>query len=105
VNFGSPTYPATRESLVEDVNAAIQGLLAAGASEVVLTDAHGSGNPDPDYILDRMPRGARFDLRDEPYDAYIDTMDDSFDAVVAIAMHSKAGGEGFLAHTYYGHTR
>ncbi len=105
VSYGSPTYEATRESLVEDVNAAIRGLLAAGASEVVLTDAHGSGNPDPDYILGRMPDGARFDLRDEPYDAYIDTMDDSFDAVVAIAMHSKAGGGGFLAHTYYGHTR
>lgn len=105
VNFGSPTYQATRESLVEDVNAAIRGLLKAGAREVVVTDGHGSGSPDPDYILDRMPKGARHEIRGEPYDPYIDLMDRSFDAMVAIAMHSRAGAKGFLAHTYNGHTR
>jgi hypothetical protein len=62
VQLGGPNYPATRESLTEDVNAAIRGLLRAGASEVVLTDGHGSGNPEPDYLLDRLPKGARFDI-------------------------------------------
>ncbi len=105
VNAGSPTYEATRESLVEDVNAAIRGLQKAGVREIVVTDGHGSGSPDPDYILERMPAGARHEIRSEPYDPYIDLMDRSFTAMVAIAMHSKAGGGGFLAHTYYGHTR
>jgi D-amino peptidase len=105
VSFGSASYQATRESLVEDVNAAIRGLQKAGAGEIVVTDGHGSGNPDPDYILDRMPAGARHDIRDVPYDPYIETMDGSFTAMVAIAMHSRAGGDGFLAHTYNGHTR
>lgn len=105
VNFGSPTYEATRESLVEDVNAAIRGLLAAGANEVVVVDGHGSGSPNPDYILDRMPDGAHHEIRDTPYDPYIDVVDGSFTAMVAIAMHSKAAGGGFLAHTYNGHTR
>jgi D-amino peptidase len=105
VTMGSDTYPATRESLTEDVNAAIRGLLEAGAREVVLTDGHGSGNPDPDYLLDKLPKGARFDIRDVPYDPYIEAMDDSFDAMVSVAMHGKAGGKAFLAHTYNGHTR
>ncbi|HSC26450.1 MAG TPA: M55 family metallopeptidase [Vicinamibacterales bacterium] len=105
VIYGSPTYEATRVSLVEDVNAAIRGLLAAGATEIVVTDGHGSGNPNPDYILDRMPEGARHEIRDTPYDPYIDAIDRSFTAMVAIAMHSKAAGGGFLAHTYNGHTR
>lgn len=105
VNAGSPTYQATRESLVEDVNAAIRGLLKAGVREVVVTDGHGSGSQEPDYIVDRMPSGARHEIRAEPYDPYIDLMDRSFAAVVTIAMHSRAGGKGFLAHTYYGHTR
>lgn len=105
VNAGSPTYQATRESLVEDVNAAIRGLQKAGVREIVVTDGHGSGSPDPDYILDRMPPGARHEIREEPYDPYIDLMDRSFTAMVAIAMHSRAGGGGFLAHTYNGHTR
>jgi D-amino peptidase len=105
VNFGSETYPATREALTEDVNAAIRGLLKAGAAEIVLTDGHGSGNPDPDYIVEKIPAGARFDLRDTPYDPYIETMSERFDAMVAIAMHGRAGGQAFLAHTYNGHTK
>ncbi|MBA3638467.1 MAG: M55 family metallopeptidase [Acidobacteriota bacterium] len=105
VTAGSDSYPATRESLTADVNAAIAGLLKAGATEVVITDGHGSGSNEPDYLLDQLPKGARFDLREVPYDPYIETMDKSFAAMVAIAMHGRAGGQGFLAHTYNGHTR
>ena len=105
VQFGAPGYPATRESLTEDVNAAVRGLLKGGAVEVVITDAHGSGNPDPDYLVDRMPKGARFDIRDAPYDPYLDTVGQGYAAVIAVGMHSRAGGKGFLAHTYFGHTR
>jgi D-aminopeptidase len=36
-SFGSSSYQATRESLVEDVNAAIRGLRKAGAGEIVVT--------------------------------------------------------------------
>jgi|GEM_PF-367414 len=104
VSFGSSTYDAARNSLTEDVNAAIRGLLRGGAREVVLTDGHGSGNPDPDYDTERMPDGARHEIRDDPYDPYVDVFDESFDAVVAIGMHGGAGSEGFLSHTYYGHT-
>jgi D-amino peptidase len=105
VSASSESYPATRESLTADVNAAIAGLLKAGATEVVITDGHGSGSNEPDYLLDKLPKGARFDLRDVPYDPYIETMDKSFAAMVAIAMHGRAGGKAFLAHTYNGHTK
>jgi D-amino peptidase len=105
VNFGSASYPAARESLTEDVNAAIRGLLIGGASEVVLTDGHGSGNPEPDYLLDRLPKGARFDIRPRPYDPYIESVDTTYAAVVAIGMHGRAAGSGFLAHTFTGSTR
>ena len=105
VSSSSESYPATRESLTADVNAAIAGLLKAGATDVVITDGHGSGSNEPDYLLDKLPKGARFDLRDVPYDPYIETMDRSFAAMVAIAMHGRAGGKAFLAHTYNGHTK
>ena len=104
-SFGSSTYPTARQSLTDEVNAAIRGLLRAGASEVVLTDGHGSGNPDPDYDTSQLPDGARFEIRDDPYDAYVDVFDASTDAVVAIGMHAGAGSEGVISHTYYGHTR
>jgi D-amino peptidase len=105
VSFGASGYAAARASLTAEVNAAIRGLLRAGASEVVLTDGHGSGNPDPDYDTSQLPERARHDIREVAYDPYIDACDGSFDAVVAIGMHSRAGGSGFLSHTYYGHTR
>lgn len=105
VSSSSDSYPATRESLTADVNAAIAGLQKAGATEVVITDGHGSGSDQPDYLLDKLPKGARFDLRDVPYDPYIETMDKSFAAMVTIAMHGRAGGKAFLAHTYNGHTK
>lgn len=105
VGSNSASYPATRESLTADVNAAIAGLLKAGATEVVITDGHGSGSDQPDYLLDKLPKGARFDLREVPYDPYIETMNKSFAAMVAIAMHGRAGGKAFLAHTYNGHTK
>ena len=104
-SFGSPTYATSRQSLTDEVNAAIRGLLRAGASEVILTDGHGSGNPEPDYDLSQLPEGARFEIRDDPYDAYIDVFDSSTDAVVAIGMHAGAGSDGVISHTYYGHTR
>jgi D-amino peptidase len=104
-SFGSDTYANSRQSLTDEVNAAIRGLLKAGASEVVLTDGHGSGNPEPDYDLSQLPDGARFEIRDNPYDAYIDVFDRTTDAVVAIGMHAGAGSEGVVSHTYYGHTR
>lgn len=104
-NFGNPDYQATREALTEDVNAAIRGLLRGGAREVVITDGHGSGNPEPDYDTTRLPQGARFEIRDAPYDAYIDVVDGSFDAVVTIAFHARAGTPGFISHTYFGHVK
>jgi D-amino peptidase len=104
-SFGSPTYAASRESLTQEVNAAIRGLLAGGATEIVITDGHGSGNPEPDYDLSQLPEGARFEIRDNPYDAYIDVFDEDTDAVVAIGMHAGAGTPGVISHTYYGHTR
>ena len=104
-NFGNPDYQATREALTEDVNAAVRGLLRAGAREVVITDGHGSGNPEPDYDVSRLPQGARFEIRDTPYDAYIDVVDGSFDAVVTVAFHARAGTPGFISHTYFGHVK
>ena len=47
VEMGSQTYPAARESLTEDVNAAIRGLLKAGAREIVLTDGQAAAIQTP----------------------------------------------------------
>jgi len=105
VLIGAEGFSAARESLTEDVNAAIRGLLKAGAHEVVLTDSHGSGNPEPDYLMGQLPPGARHEIRDHAYDPYIDVMDSSFSAVVAIGMHAGSGETGFAPHTVLPYSR
>src|SRR5436189_4977397 len=61
-SFSHPAdYQPAREFLTGDVNAAIRGLIAGGAGEIVVTDAHGSGNPDPDILLEKMDKRATFD--------------------------------------------
>ena len=98
-------YAEGRKSLTADVNAAIRGLKAAGANEIVVVDGHGSGNTTgPDVLEDQLIPPATVMYRDRTFDIYMDSYDHSFDAIVAIAMHAGAGNSvGFLSHTYTSH--
>lgn len=95
-------YAFGRRALTADVNAAIAGLKAAGATEIVVVDGHGSGNGNgPDVHEEQLLAPAKMHYRDTPFDIYMDSYDHSFDAIVAVAMHAGAGNRtGFLAHTY-----
>lgn len=99
VLFPQPEYQAARAFLTGDVNAAIAGLVAGGAGEIVVTDAHGSGNPDPDVLLNRLDKHATYLWKDHDFDPYMEAMDSSFQAIVCIGMHARAGTDGFMAHT------
>jgi D-amino peptidase len=98
-------YAEGRRSLTDDVNAAIAGLAAAGATEIVVVDGHGSGNNDsPDILVDEIRKPGAMHYRSTPFDIYMDSYDHSIDAIVAIGMHAGAGNRtGFLAHTYNAH--
>lgn len=95
-------YNEGRKSLTADVNAAIAGLTAGGATEIIVVDGHGSGNTNgPDVLEDSLLRPAVVHYRSAPFDIYMDSYDHSYDAIVAIGMHAGAGNAtGFLAHTY-----
>jgi len=102
-SFAHPTeYALGRKSLTADVNAAIAGLKAAGATEIVVIDGHGSGNATgPDVIESELLAPAKIGYRDTPFDIYMDSYDHSIDAIAAVAMHAGAGNRtGFLSHTY-----
>jgi D-amino peptidase len=94
-------YQPARQLLTDDVNAVVDGLLAAGAGEVHVVDAHGSGNPDPDILEDQLHAGARLVSRDEPFRPYVDLVEpDVYDAVAVVGMHARTGAGGFASHTY-----
>ncbi len=99
--FGKEQYAAGRELLTADVNAVIAGLFDGGADEVHVVDGHGSGNPEPDLLLDQLDPRAVMTFRDEPFDAYGDLPEPGvFDAVAVVGMHAKTGSGGFASHTY-----
>jgi D-aminopeptidase len=90
-----PEYWLTgKPRLEEEVAAACEGLLAGGATEVVVLDNHGSGNP-VNIAADTLPPGARLEtwnLWDVPqHDA---------DAMLQVGYHARGGVDGFLSHTY-----
>jgi D-amino peptidase len=94
-------YRQGQEYLIGDVNAVIDGLFAGGATAVDVVDGHGSGNPEPDIIQERLDPRARQVFRDEPFRQYVDLVEPrAYDAVVVVGMHAKTGSRGFASHTY-----
>src|SRR4029079_7974413 len=76
------------------------GLYAGGATQVDVVDAHGSGNPEPDVRRDLLDPRAKQVIRDKAFDPYVDIQEpNTYDAVVAVAMHAKTGSKGFASHT------
>jgi D-amino peptidase len=78
-----------RQKLTDDVVATAGGLLEGGATEVVVTNAHGLGWPN--VLWDQLPDGARPAGEDGTQD---------FDAMFQVGFHARYGtGEGFVSHT------
>ena len=94
-------YPRFRDEMTAEAAAACEGALAAGATEVLVKDAHGDGRT---IDAARLPRQARLirGWSDEPLAyAQLQGLDASFDATVLIGFHARAGSAGNpLAHTW-----
>lgn len=93
-----PDYAEFRELMTGEVVAACEGARAAGATEVVVKDAHDSAR---NLILDRLPDYVKImrGWSGHP-DAMMFGLDSSFAAAIYTGYHSKAGSEANpLAHT------
>ena len=84
---GKPRYE-------EEVAAACEGLLAGGATEVVVLDNHASGNP-ANISADALPDGGRL----ESWNVW-DLPEYGVDAMLQVGYHARGGVDGFLSHTY-----
>src|SRR6267143_2347903 len=101
--FGYDQYLKGRQLLTDDVNATIEGLAAGGATTIDIVDGHGSGNQEPELLLDKLDQRAQMVYRDRPFDPYIDMQQANvYDAVALVGMHAKPGSGGFVSHTYTG---
>ena len=77
-----------------DTAAAARGLLDGGATEVIVLDNHASGNRE-NVSAESLPDGARL----ETWNVF-DLPANGIDAMFQLGYHSRAGGRGFVSHTY-----
>jgi len=92
-------YARGRKLMMHDLNAAITGAVEAGATEVLVNDAHGSMR---NLQIEDLHEAADL-ISGFPKDQLMMAgLDDSFDAALFIGYHAKDGSEGILAHTING---
>jgi len=92
---GQRRFDESRRLLAAELNAAIEGVLSAGASEVVVWDGHdGSRSLSVDDI---PPRARLIQGKPSPADYYMG--DGHYDGLMFIGQHAKAGAKGLLSHT------
>ncbi|WP_128255662.1 M55 family metallopeptidase [Falsirhodobacter deserti] len=96
---GHPEYEKARILMTEEVNAAVEGLIGAGAKEVVVNDSHG---PMTNLLADRLHPAADLILgKPKPMNMACG-LDEGFDLFFMVGHHSMAGQGGVLAHTTNG---
>jgi D-amino peptidase len=94
-------YDRFRRIMTEETDAAIEGAVAAGATEIVVRDSHGSARNILPDLLNRHARLIR-DWSGGPK-GMMEGIDESFDAVIFIGYHAKAGTpNALLEHTSSG---
>src|SRR5687768_18542666 len=92
VNGGKSLYEEGRTLYTQEINAAVRGAKAAGATEVVVMDCHGAGgdwtfnsliaedlHPDCEWVVQ------------EQWTGYTDFLEQGCDAALFVGMHARAG--------------
>jgi D-amino peptidase len=92
-----PQAAAGRRLLLGEVNAAITGAIAGGATEIVVNDSHSTMRNLPPAEL----AGQASYISGSHKPSYMmQGLDDSFDAVMFISYHGSIGAPAGLSHTY-----
>ena len=96
-------YNRARKLMVEEVNRAIEGALAAGVTEILVNDAHGSQR---NLLLEDLKPPARLVSNYFKAAGMMEGLDQSFAAAIFIGYHARAGSPvGVQAHTGSGALR
>ena len=90
--------PTAEEALVREVNACCEGLIAAGADEIVVLDGHGGSNSIDIFKL--HPAASLLQLGGQQPVCWIDS---SYDAMVMIGAHCMHSTLGHMSHSYNSH--
>ncbi len=98
-SMGNGEYERARRLMTQEVNAAIEGAFAGGASEVLVNDAHGDmRNLLPDEL---DPRAELISGKPKPLNMF-EGLTAEHAGVFCIGYHARAREAGVLAHTTNG---
>ena len=98
VDHNKSSYGQFQKQMSLEVAAACEGALEAGAKEIWVKDAHYSGR---NILAEILPKSVKLirGWSGHPY-SMVQELDDSFDALMMVGYHSRAGqGGNPLAHT------
>ena len=92
---GNPLGETAKEYLMGDIAAVVRGLRAAGVTEIVVLDGHGSQA----FVPHLMEPGAKY-ITGKPRPGPLTGLDGSFDGLIQLGAHTMMGTpDGVLAHT------
>ena len=101
---GEPLYEEGRKLYTEEINAAVRGAKAAGATEIVVMDCHGAGKgwTFNSLIPDALDPACEYVVQDE-WTEYTEFLEQGCDAALFVGMHARAGTrDGVMNHTISG---
>ena len=97
---GEPMFEEARRLYTEEINAAVRGAKAAGATEIVVMDCHGAGkewsfnslvpellDPDCEFVVQ------------ENWTEYTAFLEEGCDAALLVGMHARAGTRAGVMNT------
>lgn len=100
VQPGEKDYERFRRLMTQDANAAIEGALAGGAAEVVVSDGHG---PMTNLLIEELHPTARLLSGSNKLLGQLDGIDGGFQGAFFVGYHQReGGGDGILNHTFIG---
>lgn len=95
----SEDHDRFRALMVQDVNAAVEGALEAGATAILVNDAHAAMR---NILITALhPEAELVTGSPKPF-SMVEGLDETFQAVFLIGYHARAGSPGVLNHTYSG---
>src|SRR5687768_16313507 len=104
VTGGETQYEEGRRLYTHEINAAVRGAKAAGATEIVVMDCHGAGKgwTFNSLIHDELDPDCEYVVQDE-WTEYTECLEEGCDAALFVGMHARAGTpKGVMNHTISG---
>jgi D-amino peptidase len=104
VTGGQAMFEEGRRLYTGEINAAVRGAKAGGATEIVVMDCHGAGEgwSFNSLIPDELDPDCEYVVQNE-WTEYTEYLESGVDAALFVGMHAMAGtADGVLAHTVSG---